>query len=165
MLLRTLRGFGFARGCGGRTRPERFEESFLEIVTVFEIRAGVGVGFIEQTGFNHVEDDLAKIVGSPNAPFVKQGEGHRTVLSESVITNPIEEFLAAHVPELLFLFFADFFLGMIEGLAHEQISVAVITRIFGRDFFEDFFEMDRLHKFKAWTRLRWARAGAPDDTI
>ena len=76
---------------------KRLAERFDEIVASFEIVSTVLLGRAEQTVFDHIKNDLTKILAAAHAPFLKHRHGHRPILAKSVLAQCFKQLLACHV--------------------------------------------------------------------
>lgn len=148
-------------------RQERFAKGIVKIIPAAEILAAVSVGFGEQAAFNHVENDLAEILAFVNAPFLKEGDGHGTELSESEIADTSEKFLAADVRAFAPLA-EDGFLREIKRLADKEVGIARVAGILRDDQIETFFEAGFVHfsvrlnrPLPEWAGARRGGLGAP----
>src|ERR1051325_3596281 len=125
---------------------ERFAERLVKIVAGLEVVASVGLGFAEQPGVHHVEDEFAEIFAAMDAPFIEDGCGHRTELLESKLANAVEQLAAADVARgggfLAALALAGLgLLRVIERLAQEMIRAARVALVSGANLLEYFAQV------------------------
>src|SRR5437667_3740113 len=131
--------------CRLARRQERVAERLDKIVARFKISAAIFVGFGQPAYLNHVENKIAKVPALSNAPFLQQRHGHRTILGESEVTNASQQFLTGHVAQTATVLFADHFLSMVESLLDEQVGLAAVPRVFGRDQIQSFVKSNFVH--------------------
>ena len=93
-----------------------------------------------------------------NTPFFENRLGHRPELLERKFADAGQQLLAGDVADTAPGVFADSLLGVIQRFADEQIGLALVARVFGRDFREGFFETDFVHV----TVLRFQPPGPAD---
>ena len=142
---RVQRGNRLCFGIHPALWPERFAEGVGEVVAVLEIGAAIFLGFCEQAGLHHVEDDFAKVLATPDTPFLEHGHGHRTKLLEGKLPDAVEQFLAGDVADGAAALLADEFLREIERLADKSVGVARVTRVPRDDDLNRFVKIDLLH--------------------
>ena len=129
---------------GGRGE-KRLLKSFVEQIAAFEILVIVRVGFGEQAGFDQIENDVPEIFAPLKAPFVEDEHGHGPIDLQGISANALEQFLAADVADAFLGVADDILLGVIQGVSHERVSLAVIPRIALHDLFNRFIEIHCFH--------------------
>ena len=121
------------------------------------------LGFGQQTGFHHVENNLAEVAAMANAPLGEHRHHHRAELLEGELPDAIQQFLAAHVPDLAAVFLDDEFLGEVERFANKQVRLAFIARVPAQNELYRFVKliscMSRLRRLNR--RLRRVRGAIP----
>ncbi len=66
-------------------------------VAAFEIVAAVGLAFVGDLVFYHIENDFAEILAGMNTPFFEHGGDHGAKTFQGVEADAVEQFLAADV--------------------------------------------------------------------
>ena len=70
-----------------------------------------------------------KILATGDAPFLEHGFGHRPEKFQRALADALQQFLSADVFARAAFLFLEALLGEVEGLAHEDIRLAMETGI------------------------------------
>src|SRR5215471_18694987 len=105
--------FGHRFGTNLGSRQKGFPKGFFKIIAALKIRPAVLVGFREQAGVDHVEDDLAEVRAALHTPFLENGHHHGTELLEGEIPDAAEQLLSTDVAWLTTGFFGNSLLGVV----------------------------------------------------
>ena len=114
--------------------------------------------FPEQADLDHVENNFAEVFAAFDAPFLEDHRGHRAELRECVFADAIEQFLAADVAHLFAILPEDQFLGVVERVFDEVVSIPLITGVLGEDQVQRGVKGQFLHI----TERRQSRGGRRD---
>jgi len=127
-------------------RQKWLAESLVKIIAVREVFTAVTFGLRQKFDLDHVENNFTKVLAREDIPFLQDRFRHRAKLRQRMFPDTLQQFLAGDMPgpATVILFGYDF-LRVVQRFANKEISVARVTRVFGVDLLESFFETDFLH--------------------